>query len=114
MLLPVQLQAVHQFVNVQEMQKEKTVQDVNESFGFLLGKNEDFTLFSIDSCGKKGLACYNGGTCDEKTETCSCLNGFGGADCRAGIENERSIRFVKIVLFCFSSSMCWSCKSILL
>jgi hypothetical protein len=43
-------------------------------------------ISSIDSCGNKGLACFNGGTCDEASSTCSCLTGFGGSDCRAGIE----------------------------
>jgi hypothetical protein len=43
-------------------------------------------ISSIDSCGNKGLACFNGGTCDEASSTCSCLAGFGGSDCRAGIK----------------------------
>jgi len=48
---------------------------------------------SIDSCGKKGLACYNGGTCDENTEKCICLNGFGGVDCRAGNQRIKNLLF---------------------
>ncbi|CAM4769346.1 unnamed protein product [Rotaria magnacalcarata] len=35
------------------------------------------------TCGNKGLACYNGGTCNETSSTCSCLVGYGGSDCRA-------------------------------
>lgn len=42
-----------------------------------------FYCINIGSCGDKGLACFNGGKCDESTSTCSCLAGFGGADCRA-------------------------------
>ncbi|CAF0765769.1 unnamed protein product [Adineta ricciae] len=35
------------------------------------------------TCGNKGLACYNGGTCHTMTSRCVCLAGFGGSDCRA-------------------------------
>ena len=41
-------------------------------------------FFLLAVCGTKGLACYNGGSCDQTTATCQCLVGFGGADCRAG------------------------------
>lgn len=36
------------------------------------------------TCGTSGLACFNGGTCNANTSTCTCLAGFGGADCQAG------------------------------
>jgi len=69
------------------MRKEKIVQDVSKliwnDFCFW---EYDRDISSTDSCGNKGLACFNGGTCDEASSTCSCLAGFGGSDCRAGIE----------------------------
>lgn len=66
-------------------------------------------LPSVDSCGDKGLACFNGGICNEPAGTCSCLAGYGGADCRAGMDFILAIVFTGL-----SSTMSGISKSILL
>lgn len=77
---------VHQCANVLDMRKGEIVLDVsaNSHHYHCSNKVKILLLLSADSCGDKGLACFNGGICNEHTGTCSCLAGYGGADCRAG------------------------------
>jgi hypothetical protein len=76
----------------------------------ILFEHNYYSIFVV-SCGNKGLACFNGGTCDEAASTCSCLAGFGGSDCRAGIYILYRMKCTGLLCF---STMCRTYEFILL
>ena len=59
---------------------KRDLDNINYSFTFPECSESKFGAKCLSDC----IACYNGGTCDDRTGQCVCTSGFTGSQCQYG------------------------------